>query len=468
MAFDSRESGAGGSVASASAGAVPAGRSSAVAFEPTAARAFLGRRMIALAALANFLGAGLTFGAFGNFVGPVSEAFDVPRSTIGLGASFIVLSMGVTAPFVGRWLDAGRSRAMMASGALVTGAGLLLLSRAQSLGQAAFAFIGLVCLGAALFGSVPSMALATNWFVRRRGLALGFTVAGGTLASYFAPASAQLLIDAHGWRTAAAVFGATVIGIAAPLFALFVVARPEDVGQRPDGDAPAPSLAAAPAHDPAAIEPIERPAPPELETLETLEAPLELGALARDRRLWLLAVGFGLVMTSPVVLMGLLVEYGRDLGFSEQQTAIFFATMVPFSLLGKIVVGGLADVAPLKPSIAMIVLVNMLVWGLLFLEPSYVGFLVTGAIYGVGIGGAAPIHGVATARCFGRANFGRANGLGAMAGVPLLAGASALSHVLEGATGSYSLGFLVQIALVLTGGISLALVRFPEREGAAG
>jgi MFS family permease len=115
----------------------------------------------------------------------------------------------------------------------------------------------------------------------------------------------------------------------------------------------------------------------------------------------------------------------------------------------------------------MIVLVNMLIWGLLYLEPSYPQFLATGAIYGIGIGGAAPIHGVAAARCFGRANFGRANGIGAMAAIPLLAGASALSHLLEGATGSYHMGFLVQIALVLTGGIALTLVTFPTREDAA-
>ncbi|MBK7950506.1 MAG: MFS transporter [Deltaproteobacteria bacterium] len=462
MAFDSRESGAGGSFAAVPASAGPV----ALALEPEAANAFLGRRMIGLAALANFLASGVTFGAFGNFVGPTSEAFGVPRSTIGLGAAFTVLAMGASAPFVGRWLDSGRAKTMMSLGALVAGAGLLLLSRAQTLGQAAFAYIALVCFGAALFGSVPSMALATNWYVRRRGLALGFTVAGGTLASYFAPASAQLLIDAHGWRTAAAVFGAATIGIAVPLFALFLIARPEEIGQRPDGDAaraaPEPASSAS-----AATDARSSSAGGDAGLLAGLEAPLELGVLARDRRLWLLAVGFGLIMTSPVVLMGLLVEYGKDLGFSEQQAAVFFATMVPFSLLGKIVVGGLADVAPLKPSIVMIVLVNMLVWGLLHLEPSYPFFLATGAIYGIGIGGAAPVHGVATARCFGRANFGRANGLGAMAGIPLLAGASALSHLLEGATGSYHTGFLVQIALVLTGGIALILVRFPSREDGA-
>ena len=145
-------------------------------------------------------------------------------------------------------------------------------------------------------------------------------------------------------------------------------------------------------------------------------------------------------MTSPVVLMGLLVEYGKDLGFSEQQATAFFGTWCPSRLLGKVVIGGLADVAPLKPSIAMTVLVNMLVWLLFYFEPSYPYFLATGAIYGIGIGGAAPIHGVATARCFGRANFGRANGLGAIVAIPLLAGASALSHLLEGSTGSYAGG----------------------------
>ena len=63
---------------------------------------------------------------------------------------------------------------------------------------------------------------------------------------------------------------------------------------------------------------------------------------------------------------------------------------------------------------------------------------------------------------FGR--LGRANGLGAMAAIPLLAGASALSHLLEGWTGSYATGFLVQIGLLFTGGLLLSLVTFPKHE----
>lgn len=421
---------------------------------------FLGPRQIALAAFASFLASTITFGAFGNFVGPIAEAFAVPRSTIGLGASFTVLAMGVVAPFVGRWLDGGRARTMMAAGAFASAIGLLLLARAEALWQASIAYVGFVCIGSALFGSVPSMALATNWYARRRGLALGFTVAGATLSSYLAPASAQALIDAFGWRTAVAVFGAWTLLIAVPLFGFFVIGRPEDAGQRPDGDVDAADGSGAQRVAASIDAAAAAPASPAPGTRETRE-------LARDPRLWLLALGFGLVMTSPVVLMGLLVEFGKDLGFSAQQAAAFFGAMVPFSLLGKVVVGGLADVAPLKPSIVAIVVLNMLVWAIFWLEPSYPVFLATGALYGVGIGGAAPVHGVATARCFGRASFGRANGLGAMAGIPLLAAASALSHLLEGATGSYSTGFLVQIGLIAVGGILLSFVRFPSRETAA-
>ncbi len=194
---------------------------------------------------------------------------------------------------------------------------------------------------------------------------------------------------------------------------------------------------------------------------------IETAALFKDSRLWRLAIGFGLVMTSPIVLIGSLVPFGEYLGFTGQQANVFFLAMMPCSILGKVVVGGLADVAPLKPSILMVVLVNMLVWMIFYTEPSYTLFLVTGALYGIGIGGAAPLHGVSIGLCFGRANFGRAGGIGGIAMVPLLALASASSQVLLRETGDYFAGFLLQIGLLALGGILLMSVRLPGRAGAA-
>ncbi|MAG29350.1 MAG: hypothetical protein CL908_00460 [Deltaproteobacteria bacterium] len=419
---------------------------SAVRVDDGSAPAFLGWRMLGVAFMANFLASAVTLSPFGNFVVPMSEAFQVHPSTIGYGIAMAILTMGIAGPFVGRWLDQGLARRMMTVGALLTGVGLLMLSRATELWYAGFCYVGIACMGAAFFGVMPSMTLIANWFVRRRGLAIGITVAGATVASYVAPATSQYLIDHYGWRTAVFAFGCLTLGVSVPLFARFVIARPEEAGQLPDGDAPSQAEEVGPSEDCALR---------------------ETSDLMRDPQLWLLAVGFGLVMTSPVVLIGVAVPYGQSLGFSGQDANLFYLAMAPFSLLGKLVIGGLADVAPIKPAIVMVVLVNVLVWWLFYIEPSYTLFVVTGAIYGVGIGGAAPLHGVAQGLVFGRANFGRAGGLGAMAAVPLLAIASAASHALLGATGSYSASFVLQMSLVSLGGLLLVFLPIPRHSPGA-
>ena len=409
-------------------------------------RGFLGWRIVGVGFVANFLSGAITLSTFGNFVDPVSTDFGVPRATVGLGMSIAFLVMGLLGPFAGAWLDRGWARSMMAGGALVAGTGLILLSQATTLRQAAFLFCGVVGIGAALFGIMPSMALTSNWFIKRRGLAIGIAVAGATIASYVAPATAQYFIDVHGWRTAVMVFGAGTILIGLPVFGGLVVGRPEAVGQVPDGES--------------------RPENAHLDAV--IEAPaLATAELARDPRLWILALGFGLVLTSPVVLTPMVVPFGKDLGFTGQQANVFFLAMIPFSLLGKVVIGGLADVAPIKPAIALVVLANMLVWVLFYVEPSYTLFVVTGSVYGIGIGGAMPLQGVSLGRCFGRANFGRAAGLGGLVTIVVIASASVASQLLLGSTGSFYMSFLVQIGLLFLGGCLLAFVRIPDGEGAA-
>jgi sugar phosphate permease len=402
--------------------------------------------MLGIASFANFLGVGLTLSAFSPFLLPVSESFGVARSTIGFGLPIGILAIGFFGPLVGIGLDRGWARRMMVLGALMTGVGLILLSRATVLWHAGVLFCGLISIGASMFGFMPSAALATNWFVKRRGLALGITVAGTTIAAYVAPATAQALIDAYDWQTAVLVFGIATLALGVPTFALFVVSRPEEIGQLPDG------------------EPVETDA--DSDAMEGAPV-LEAGELVRDPRLWLVSIGYALIMTSPIVMIGLLVPFGLELGFTEQEANLFMLAMMPFSLLGKVVIGALADVAPIKPAIAFIVLVNMLVWYLFYIDPSYGLFIAGGALYGLGIGGAAPLQGLTVALCFGRANFGRASGIGGLAAVPLLATASAGSHALERATGDYHAGFLLQIGLLFLGGILLALVRIPRHEGEA-
>jgi MFS family permease len=384
----------------------------------------------------------------GNLVGPIGETFGVAPTTIGIGPGLAILAMGIVGPFVGPAIDAGQARRVMTFGAMLAGVGLLAMSQARTLAQLAWAYLGLVATGAALFGALPSMALVASWFERRRGFALGLAVSGATIVSWIGPASAQWIIDHDGWRQAMIVFGLFTLCLAAPIFAFFTVSTPESVGQRPDGDpfelgaenARADALAGDP----------------------PVEAILGTHQLVRDGRLWLAAIGFGLVFTSPIVLVVLLIEFGKSLGFTGQEATAFFAAMVPFSIAGKVVLGRLADAAPLRPTLLMIVVVNLVVWAILASEPGYALFVATGALYGIGIGGAAPVQGVLMGRIFGRVNFGRATGIGGLAAIPLLALANIGSQTLLGATGSYRITFGVQMILLLTGGVMLGAIRIPD------
>jgi len=412
--------------------------------EMTASRSFLGWQMVGVAFVAQFLASGAMLSAFSNFVMPVSETFEVSRGTVVLGVPMAIGAIGLLGPFIGRMLDRGHARRLMTIGALLSSAGLILISRAESLPVVAFLYGGCVCLGAALFGPMPSMTLVASWFIRRRGLALGLTFAGATLVSYLGPVSAEYWIETQGWRAAVSYFGAIVALVGVPTFWLFTIGRPEEVGQLPDG---------------------ERPDSEPVASIGSLSA----GELARDPRLWLLAVGFGLILTSPIVLLTLLVPFAKDeLGFSGQQANLFFLAMMPFSLMGKIVIGALADIMPPKPAIALIVVMNVALWLIFYSEPSLSLYLAAGVIYGIGIGGAAPLQGVIVGRCFGRANFGMANGLGGIPGIGLLVLASVMSSLLQGEGEGYPTIFLAQIGMLLLGGLLLSVVRIPPLEEAAG
>lgn len=412
------------------------------------ADAFLGWRMVRIGFLANFLTSAVTLATFGNFVDPVSEAFGVSRSTTSQGMAIAFLVTGLAGPFVGAMLDRGRARSMMAAGSVLAGTGLILLSRATEFWQIAILFCGLVGLGSALFGLLPSMALVTHWFVRQRGLAIGVSAAGLTIAAGVAPAIADFLIDLYGWRMAVLAFGLVTIGIGLPVFGGFVIGRPEAIGQRPDGDD-------VPVQSDLAMEHGDA------------EAVLETRELVRDPKLWILSLGFGLILTSPLVLTPIIVPFGTDLGLSSRQASAFFLAMMPFSLLGKLVIGKLADVAPIKPAMALVVFGNVFIWFVFYLEPNFHAFLAAGALYGIGIGGAAPLQGVAVARIFGRSNFGRVSGLGGLVAVVVITSAMVLFQFLYSATGHYQLGFIVQASLVIVGGVLIAVLPIPAAKGNA-
>ena len=95
-------------------------------------------------------------------------------------------------------------------------------------------------LGALVGGGVNCIAYTgqslylTNWFVRRRGLALSIAFSGVGVGSITLLPWMQSLIEGGGWRTACWALGILVLVLLVPPN-LLLRRRPEDFGLVPDG-----------------------------------------------------------------------------------------------------------------------------------------------------------------------------------------------------------------------------------------
>ena len=89
---------------------------------------------------------------------------------------------------------------------------------------------GSICLGY----SGQSLFLP-NWFIRKRGLAIGIAFAGVGIGSVTMLPWVQWMIETSGWRTRLRRDGAAGARVLAPIN-LLLRKRPEDMGLQPDGD----------------------------------------------------------------------------------------------------------------------------------------------------------------------------------------------------------------------------------------
>lgn len=187
----------------------------------------------------------LTFGfmySFSVIAKPIAEAihYDVEGVSTLFSLSFTVyLLAGVPA---GMLVDRIGARAVVAAGGFLMGIGLIAASVSTTNLQISAAFglavgLGLACL------YVPATDVVQAWFVRGRGYATGITVLGFSIGNLvIGPALAEATLR-YGVRATLAGFGVLVM-IVVPALSLLMIARPEDRGLYPDGDAePPPDLA---------------------------------------------------------------------------------------------------------------------------------------------------------------------------------------------------------------------------------
>lgn len=400
---------------------------------------FFGWRMVAVAFLTNFVSVGFVFYSYGVFFKALSDEFGGSRLGVSLGLTCANATAAAMSPMVGRWLDRGGIRHAMATGAALMGLAFIIGSAITALWQFYLVFGLVMGVGVCLLGALPSATLIANWFVSRRGAALGIATIGVSLSGVLMPPIGTALIARYGFRVTFLIYAAVTLGLVVPAILRWVVPRPEALGRRPYGVM----------HDPP--EPVLGPAP---------DAPSPMGT----RNFWLIAAITGLNFCTLGAVLTHAIPHVTDLGFDAQQAAWILSVMAIAGALGKPSFGAITD--RLDKRLAFLLSTSLQLCGLWVFVGSraYEDLLLGGAIFGLGMGGVVPLHGALIGATFGRKAFGRVMGSMTPVMTPLSMSGVPLAGYLFDRTGSYGLAFHGLMGAYVVAIALLSLLRLPAVE----
>ncbi len=406
-------------------------------------RVFYGYWIVGITFLCLLVSMGCGSFVYSLFVQPLQESMAWSRGEIMAGYTVFFVTMGMVSPLVGRVVDAHGARRVMPFGALLMGLGFALLSMMHDLYLLYLAY-ALVGLGAGGFSSVPSSAVVSNWFRKRRGTAIGVMSSGIGAGGVVMPPVVSHLLESVGWRDAYLTLAVIVWVAIIPLALLVVRTKPSELGLYPDG----------------AREPPDEAAGARGSSREGMPFRTAAGTIA----FWLIALSF---LMSSFGRMGGLQSQGPnlvDLGYSTAIAAAALSIIGFGSGVGKFIFGWLCDRMPARLAAATGMLLQaagiLIMLGITGDSPS-VAIWAYSLLLGLGAGSWLPTVSILTSGSFGLKHYGSIFGainlllnLGTATG-PLVAG------LMFDAMGTYRAAFIVCAALCLAAVPTVLLVRRP-------
>ncbi len=264
---------------------------------------------------------------------PLLVEFGWERGVTAAAFSVGFLSATIYAPAIGGLLDRFGPRAVTSTGALMCALGL---AGATFMTEPWHLYLTLgimVVGGSTAMAYIAHSVFLPNWFVLRRGLAIGIAFSGVGVGSIAIFPAMQIVIGEFGWRIACWALVAILLGLVIPLNLALQRQRPQDVGQYPDGIDPHRTDADG-----------NRPVP--LNTVvdrDWASTNWTLAKAMRTARFWLLFVGFSVGMFAWYTVVVHQTQYIIDRGFSASHAAFALGLVPLFGVFAQIGFGSLSD-----------------------------------------------------------------------------------------------------------------------------
>jgi MFS family permease len=446
---------------------------------------------------------GILLGGMPFFYQSFIAEFGWNRTTIATAGSVLLVSRGLSGPFAGPLWDRYGPKRFMVIGAAIIGAALAFITRIGGPPQLYLALF-VMSVGFTFAGIGPGAYLASSWFTRKRGVAMGIVGTATSLGGMiFSPISTRL-IGGYGWRGAMMVYAAIMFVVFAPLMYFFIRNRPAEIGASADPDesdwflrrrTPIKSVAAAAAvvgaliYSPVAHFLTSRFGKPGATLIFTALGIICLGALmkyfaAREETAaavtksspdpssgatmseaigsgsyWTLLLGSALCYSTIFAIVQQFILHVRspNVGFSPAEAAWAYSTLFFFSLAGKSFFGFLSDRFE-KRSVNLACCLMTLAGALLVLKISQSNVWFFCLLFGLGYGGITVTTRLVLAELFGLRSLGKLLAIMMSAETLLGGGGNFLTGRLFDVTGSYQAAFKVMAVCSVVSAILMAML----------
>ena len=421
-------------------------------------RFFYGRVMIALAALIMFASGPGQSHTFSVFLIPLVEDLGLSHTAISSAYAFATLVAAFGLPFIGKAIDRNGVRRVLIAIVIAFGAATI-----------AFSAIGgfiLLTLGFGLLrflgqGSLMLCAndLASQWFDKKRGIALSLTMLGFSLSVALHPPIAQWLTQTHGWRMAWVIMGIGTWLLLLPPVMLLLFGRPEQLGLVPDG-----TIKKTGACDPVPSKSEDSAAANARESIEDAVADrgLDLANARRTDAFWIILVSNSIHSALATTIFFHQVSIFEAKGLEATLATSVFSVAAMMMVVSSLTIGHLLDRLPTRPLYAAALLSTSLSLAMMSQVQGQLTAIAFAFIFGLSNGAMMVQVAYVWPRFFGRAHLGSILGTSQMG---MVIGAS-LGPIPLGVgydlIGEYDGLLLVLSLLPISCAVAVMLMRIPR------
>ena len=392
---------------------------------------------------------------FGIFFNPLLEEFGWDAAVLGGALSLSRLESGFMAPLVGYLVDRIGPRKVMLVGVSLTGTGYILLSQTTSPIYFYVVFLLLVQGGASAgMGGPPRIATA-NWFIRKRGTALGLVTLGLSVGGIFARPLAEI-ITTLGWRSALIIGGVLIWLVGYPV-SLIMRQRPEQFGYSPDGDLPETQ------HIDTLISGTSLTGTPIAKAFTDNSAEVNYSPISalKTQAFWTITLMFTsrqlVAGTVALFLVPLLQERGMSLTTAASMVSIMAFVGMP----GRVGFGWLGDQYDKRKVLAFCFMLQSTGLILFTSIGGNLGLAFFLTLYAATYAGANPLIPAIQGEYFGRQYFGTIRGLMTPISMVAVVSGPFLMTLIHDITGSYEPAFLILAAVNLFALLFILITKRP-------